>query len=152
MVHLDQLVPILEQHFVQSDTSSWLDRMEAAGLPAGPVMTINEMHEDPQAQARDMIVETEHPVAGPVKARLWVSSDCADTDFTVKLIDVHPPSQDYPRGYAMLLTDGILRMRYRDDMAAPTPMEPGQVYQVEIEAFPTANRFLAGHRTWKCTT
>ena len=68
MVHLDQLVPILEQHFVQSDTSSWLDRMEAAGLPAGPVMTINEMHEDPQAQARDMIVETEHPVAGPVKA------------------------------------------------------------------------------------
>ena len=68
MVHLDQLVPILEQHFVQSDTSSWLKRMEAAGLPAGPVMTINEMHEDPQAQARDMIVETEHPVAGPVKA------------------------------------------------------------------------------------
>lgn len=42
--------------------------MEAAGLPAGPVMNICEMHRDPQAVARDMIVETDHPVAGPVKA------------------------------------------------------------------------------------
>ena len=42
--------------------------MEAAGLPAGPVMDICEMHRDPQAIARDMIVETDHPVAGRVKA------------------------------------------------------------------------------------
>lgn len=68
MTHLDELVPILERHFVRRDTATWLDMMEAAGLPAGPVMTISEMHQDPQARARKMIVETEHPRAGPVKA------------------------------------------------------------------------------------
>lgn len=68
MQHLQELVPILENHFMQRDTQDWLDRMEAAGLPAGPVMTISEMHNDPQALARDMIVETDHPRAGAVKA------------------------------------------------------------------------------------
>ncbi|WP_428512710.1 CaiB/BaiF CoA transferase family protein [Roseovarius sp.] len=68
MQHLQELVPILESHFMQHDTQDWLDRMEAAGLPAGPVMTISEMHNDPQALARDMIVETDHPRAGTVKA------------------------------------------------------------------------------------
>ncbi len=68
MEHLDELVPILEEHLSARDTSDWLDRMEAAGLPAGPVMNIPEMHRDPQALARDMIVETQHPTAGPVKA------------------------------------------------------------------------------------
>jgi len=68
MQHLDALVPLLEDHFSTRDTDDWLARMEAAGLPAGPVMTIPEMHNDPQALARDMIVETEHPIAGPVKA------------------------------------------------------------------------------------
>lgn len=66
--NLQELVPILQGHFEKRDTQDWLDRMEAAGLPAGPVMDICEMHRDPQALARDMIVETEHPVAGPVKA------------------------------------------------------------------------------------
>ena len=57
-------------------------------------------------------------VCGPIILRLWVSSDALDTDFTMKVIDVHPPSADYAQGYAMIVTDGILRMRYRDSMAA----------------------------------
>lgn len=68
MNNLAALVPFLEEHLIHRDTADWLERMEAAGLPAGPVMTINEMHEDPQAKARDMIIETRHPLAGPVKA------------------------------------------------------------------------------------
>ncbi len=91
-------------------------------------------------------LERDVEIAGPITARLWVASDGLDTDFTLKLVDVHPPSADYPRGYAMNLTDGVLRMRYRDDMAAPRSMTPGEVYAIEIEAFPTANRFLKGHR------
>lgn len=91
-------------------------------------------------------LERDVVVAGPIVARLWVASDAPDTDFTVKLVDVHPPSKDYPRGYAMNLTDGILRMRYREDMAAPKPMAAGRVYRIEVEAFPTANLFKAGHR------
>src|SRR5262249_54965823 len=47
-------------------------------------------------------------IAGPISVRLTVSSTARDTDFTIKLIDVHPPSEDYPQGFAMNLTDGIL--------------------------------------------
>ncbi len=53
-------------------------------------------------------------VVGPIVARLFVSSTATDTDFTVKLVDVYPPSADFPSGYEMNLTDGILRARYRD--------------------------------------
>jgi hypothetical protein len=49
-------------------TDQWLAILDAGGLPAGPVLSITEMHRDPQALAREMIVETDHPVAGPVKA------------------------------------------------------------------------------------
>ena len=48
--------------------AEWLRRLEEAGVPAGPVLDIAQMHADPQALAREMIVETAHPVAGPVKA------------------------------------------------------------------------------------
>jgi len=85
-------------------------------------------------------------VAGPIVVRLYVSSNCIDTDFTAKLIDVHPPSADYPRGYAMNLTDGILRARYRDSWEHPAPMTPGEVYAITIEPFATCNLFKAGHR------
>ena len=37
-------------------------------------------------------------VTGPITAKLWIASDCPDTDFTVKLIDVYPPNADYPEG------------------------------------------------------
>ncbi|MFD5321285.1 CocE/NonD family hydrolase [Streptomyces sp. NPDC127098] len=85
-------------------------------------------------------------VAGPVVARLTVSSSAVDTDFTVKLIDVHPPNADYPAGFAMNLTDGILRCRYRDSFETPAPLEPGRVYEVTVEAPDTANLFARGHR------
>ncbi|WP_227268234.1 CaiB/BaiF CoA transferase family protein [Roseobacter weihaiensis] len=68
MNNLAALVPILESHLEHRDTDDWIACMDAAGLPAGPVMDICQMHRDPQALARDMIVETDHPVAGPVKA------------------------------------------------------------------------------------
>lgn len=85
-------------------------------------------------------------VAGPVTVRLAVSSTAADTDFTVKLVDVHPPSADYPQGFAMNLTDGILRCRYRNSFAEPEPLVPGEVYEITVEAPDTANLFRAGHR------
>ena len=85
-------------------------------------------------------------IAGPVTVRLTVSSSAADTDFTVKLIDVHPPTADYPQGFAMNLTDGILRCRYRDSFADPAPLAPGETYDITVEPPDTANLFLAGHR------
>ncbi len=68
MENLPDLVEALNQRFRTATTAEWLERLEVGGLPAGPVSTISEMHQDPQAQARGMIVETEHPVAGLTKA------------------------------------------------------------------------------------
>jgi putative CocE/NonD family hydrolase len=85
-------------------------------------------------------------VVGPIAAELFVATDGPDTDFTAKLIDVHPPSADYPRGYAMILTDGIMRLRYAEDPAHPRLRRPGEVTRIRITLFPTANLFLPGHR------
>jgi putative CocE/NonD family hydrolase len=85
-------------------------------------------------------------VVGPLEAELFVATDGPDTDFTAKLIDVHPPSADYPKGYAMILTDGILRLRYAEDPARPRLRSPGEVVKIRITLFPTANLFLPGHR------
>src|SRR5208337_4401285 len=85
-------------------------------------------------------------VVGPIEAELFVATDGPDTDFTAKLVDVHPPSADYPRGYAMILTDGIMRLRYAEDPARPRLRRLGEVTRIRITLFPTANLFLPGHR------
>lgn len=84
-------------------------------------------------------------VTGPITVRLWVESDAPDTDFTAKLVDVYPPSPWYPYGYALNLTDSIVRLRYRDSDTAE-PYEPGSVVPVRITLYPTSNLFAAGHR------
>ncbi|MBA2474606.1 MAG: CocE/NonD family hydrolase, partial [Actinobacteria bacterium] len=48
-------------------------------------------------------------VTGPIAVELWISSSAPDTDFTAKLVDVYPPSEDYPDGYHMNLSDSIIR-------------------------------------------
>ncbi|WP_246139525.1 CaiB/BaiF CoA transferase family protein [Phaeobacter marinintestinus] len=67
MQNLPALVDILTGYLVQDTTENWLQRMEQAHLPAGPVNDILQMHADPQARARDMIVELDHPTAGKVE-------------------------------------------------------------------------------------
>jgi putative CocE/NonD family hydrolase len=83
-------------------------------------------------------------VVGPVEVDLFVATDAPDTDFTVKLVDVHPPSADYPQGYAMLLGDTILRLRYAEDPAHPRLATPGEVRRIRL-TLPMANLFLPGH-------
>jgi putative CocE/NonD family hydrolase len=79
-------------------------------------------------------------VTGVVKAILHVSTTAPDTDFTAKLVDV------FPDGHARNLTDGILRLRYRNSMERAELAKPGEVYRVTIDAGVTSNTFLAGHR------
>jgi putative CocE/NonD family hydrolase len=85
-------------------------------------------------------------VTGGIEANLWISSDAPDTDFTIKLIDVYPPNEDFPQGFALNLTDGILRCRYRDSWENPSLMTAGDVYRIKVQAFPTSNLFKRGHR------
>lgn len=92
------------------------------------------------------VLQHEMEVTGPISVRLFVSSDSVDTDFTAKLIDVYPPSSDYPLGYALNIQDGIQRMRFREDRSREVFMTPGNVYEVTITLYPTSNLFVAGHR------
>ena len=68
MRNLSALTEALTPLFQRRTVAEWLRRLEEAGVPAGPVLDIAQMHADPQALAREMIVETTHPTAGKVKA------------------------------------------------------------------------------------
>ena len=86
------------------------------------------------------VLEEDLEVTGPVSLTLFVSSSALDTDFTGKLVDV------YADGRAMILTDGILRARYRESLSTVKLMQPGTVYELQIDMVATANLFRAGHR------
>ncbi len=94
----------------------------------------------------DVLVFTSPPLAepleatGPIEARLHLSSDCVDTDVTVKLTDV------YPDGRSMLITDGILRMRNRNSRGRWDLMQPGAVYEVSVDLGSTSYIWNEGHR------
>jgi putative CocE/NonD family hydrolase len=85
-------------------------------------------------------------IAGPIRARVFGSTDGPDTDFTAKLLEEYPASEDYPDGYALNLSDSICRGRFRGYRAEPDLLEPGEVYEFYMEPYDTANRFDAGHR------
>jgi putative CocE/NonD family hydrolase len=95
---------------------------------------------------RDVLVFTTEALAkdldvtGPVTAELFVRSSAVDTDFTAKLVDV------FPTGFAQNITEGILRMRYRDSREKPELMEPGKVYKIAVDLWATSNVFQAGHK------
>lgn len=80
---------------------------------------------------------------GVLRAELWVASDAADTDVTVKVTDV------WPSGESMLVQDGVVRMRWRAGGFAPAPLPPlrkGEAVAVQVEVGATSYIFGAGHR------
>ena len=85
-------------------------------------------------------LEQELEVTGPVVAKVYARTDGPDTDFTAKLVDVHPD------GYAVNLCDGIIRGRYRESTSEQKLLTPGQVYEFTIDLWPTSNLFRKGHR------
>ncbi len=102
----------------------------------------------------DVLVYTSDPlpedytVLGPVHATLFAASSAPDTDFVVRLVDVHPD------GRAIGLTDGILRASARESYPEPgvirparsSPIEPGEVYEYAIDLWATGITLRAGHR------
>lgn len=67
MENREALSAELDAVLARRPTAEWLAVMEEGGLPAGPVLDVAEMHADPQARAREMVVAVEHPTAGPVE-------------------------------------------------------------------------------------
>ncbi len=106
----------------------------------------------PLSARRDVLVFTTPPlerdveVTGPIDVKLWASSSAVDTDFTAKLLDVHPPHRDFPGGIDMNLEDGIIRARFRNSLEKAVLMKPGEIYQFIIHLYPTSNVFKTGHR------
>ncbi len=100
----------------------------------------------PVEQRSDVLVYTSAPfsrdmeAAGSVVVHLFASSDARDTDWTAKVLDVAPD------GYAMNLTDAILRARYRQSFEHPERLTPGQVYEFVINVGYTDDIFSKGHR------
>lgn len=79
-------------------------------------------------------------IAGPVKMKLYASTDGRDTDFMIKLVDV------YPDGAAYNIAEGILRARFHEGLDRIRLLEPNRVYEFEIDMRGTANVFQPGHR------
>jgi putative CocE/NonD family hydrolase len=113
-------------------------------LPGGNAMGPRDQRE---VELRDDVLVYSTPVldqavevTGPIELCLFVASSAPDTDFTGKLVDV------YPDGRAIILTEGILRVRYRNSFTEPELLEPGTVYELWLNLWATANVFLPGHR------
>jgi predicted acyl esterase len=109
-------------------------------IPSGP------KDQGPIESREDVLVFSTEPLAEPVevtgrvRARIWISSDSADTDFFVRLCDV------YSDGRSFNLCEGMLRTRFRDGLDREKPLKPGRVYPLEIDCWSTSVIFARGHR------
>lgn len=91
-------------------------------------------------------LEQDMEVTGRLTVKLWASSSAPDTDFTAKLIDVYPPSADFPAGVDLNIADSIVRARYRNSREKPELLKPGVPYEFTIEMYPSSLVFQKGHR------
>lgn len=73
--HRDDLIPVLQHHFEALPSSTWLERLRGADIPAAPIQTVGEALTDPQSVSRGLVVEIEHPalksarsIANPVRS------------------------------------------------------------------------------------
>lgn len=111
-----------------------------------PLLPAGSFDQSEVEMRHDVLVYTTPPlkegieVTGPIEVVLYVSSSAPDTDFTAKLVDVHPD------GTAYNLQEGILRARYREGWNKKVWMKPGEVYEVRINLHATSNYFEPGHR------
>ncbi|WEJ98103.1 MAG: CocE/NonD family hydrolase [Candidatus Sphingomonas phytovorans] len=135
-----------------ADPANPVPTLGGAITSGAPVMFAGAYDQGASAGRADVLLFETEPLAedvevtGSVVAHLHVRSSAVDTDFTIKLIDVYPPSVDYPRGFAMNLAHGILRTRFRNSFENPEPMEPGAIHAIAVPSFPTSNLFRLGHR------
>ena len=109
-------------------------------LPKGP------MDQRKVESRKDVLCFTTDPLTAPVevtgnvRARLFVACSAADTDLSVRFCDV------YPDGASYLMAEGMLRLRYRDGFARPTPLKPGEVVEATVTCWPTSVVINEGHR------
>jgi putative CocE/NonD family hydrolase len=112
----------------------------------GPRLFQMPADQRPLADRQDILVYQTEPLAervevtGIPEVELYAASSAPDTDFFVRLIDVHPD------GLARDVSLGMVRARYRNGLEKPELIEPGQTVKYKIRMNPTSNAFLPGHR------
>lgn len=88
----DELVPILAEMVKAKPRDWWIERLEAVGVPCGPINDLHDVFRNPQVQARGMVVEAPHPTAGKVKLvrnPMRLSASPAETDVAPPLLGQH---------------------------------------------------------------
>lgn len=101
------------------------------------------------------ILEEDLTLAGPIAAKLFVSTTGTDSDWIVKLIDVYP--DDYPNpdpnptnvrmsGFQQLVRGDVMRGKFRNSLEKPEPFQPGQPTAVNFTLPDVAHTFRTGHR------
>jgi uncharacterized protein len=108
--------------------------IEDIPLDQGPV----EARSDVVIYTSEALTE-ELVISGWPHLEVHAASDCDDTDWHIKLTDVHPD------GRSLKVTQGCLRGSYRDSLRHPTPLIPGEVYRFDVELWPIHHAFLPGH-------
>ncbi len=94
----------------------------------------------------DVLVYTSEPLLEPVRVCGWPrllllgESDCPDTDWHIKLHDI------WPSGRLIRVSGGCLRAACRSSLDYMVTLEPGTVYEFDIEMVPVTHAFLPGHR------
>jgi putative CocE/NonD family hydrolase len=88
-------------------------------------------------------LEQDVEVTGPIEAEIWAASSATDTDFFVRLLDVHPDGKAYN---LQSPTREVLRARYLKDETRPELLTPGKVERFNFRLMMTSNVFKAGHR------
>ncbi|HEV1998566.1 MAG TPA: CocE/NonD family hydrolase [Candidatus Dormibacteraeota bacterium] len=129
----------------------WLDPEDPVPTLGGGTLVNGKYLKGPAEQGRieardDVLLFTSRvldaplEVTGHVRFVGWVAPETVDTDVFVRLCDVHPDGRSFH------VCDGILRLRFRDGWDEAKPLQPGEVYRVEVDMWSTAQVFLPGHR------
>lgn len=83
MVNIQSLTPIMEETFRTQTTAHWVEILERAGVPCGPIYNIEQVYADPHVRSRDMAVELQHPKAGGIR-NIGVAVKLSDTPGSVR--------------------------------------------------------------------
>ena len=67
VTHRHQLVPYLQQTFLTQPVAQWVETLQKASVPCGPINDLADVFADPQIQAREMLQQMTHPTLGPIQ-------------------------------------------------------------------------------------
>ena len=138
---------------VNSYTSFAYDPRDPSPTIGGPTLR-NDLLQGPYDQAslvegrNDIAIFTSASLTNPVVVKgrptikLFVSTDCFDTDVAVRLTDVYPDNR------SILLLDNIYRLRFDGGfgVADTSFVQAGEIREIEIELYDIAHTFLPGHK------